>query len=194
MTIDIFDFDNTIYSGNSSVDFYLFCVRKNPRILKNLPYQIRHLFRYLFRFENKTKMKTALFVFLSDMKNRDSILLDFWKLHFKNIKKWYILRDHSRDVIISASPEFLLDPVIKKLNAYKLIGTKINPRTGVIIGKNCFGEEKLKRLRRSFKEFDVAEAYSDHLSDMPILKLARKRYIVKGNRIVSLEKFKQKFS
>lgn len=28
-----YDFDNTVYEGNSSVDFWLFCMRKNPIIV-----------------------------------------------------------------------------------------------------------------------------------------------------------------
>ena len=33
----VFDFDNTLYRGESSVDFALFMIRYNPRIILWLP-------------------------------------------------------------------------------------------------------------------------------------------------------------
>ena len=32
--INGYDFDETIYDGDSSVDFYFFCLRKNKKVLK----------------------------------------------------------------------------------------------------------------------------------------------------------------
>ncbi len=31
--MNVYDFDGTIYSGDSTIDFYLFCLRKQPEIL-----------------------------------------------------------------------------------------------------------------------------------------------------------------
>ena len=33
----VFDFDNTIYNGESVFDFYLFSIKKNPKVIK-LPF------------------------------------------------------------------------------------------------------------------------------------------------------------
>ena len=30
----VFDFDKTIYNGDSSVDFYKFCLKKNKKLIK----------------------------------------------------------------------------------------------------------------------------------------------------------------
>lgn len=190
-TIKIYDFDHTIYRGNSSIDFYLFCLIIKPHILIFLPYQIWHIILYILRIEDKTSMKSHLFIFLRGVKNLDFILKKFWDKKFKKMKKWYVLKDHSKDVIISASPVFLLQPVSKKLKIHKLIATIHNIENGKIIGKNCFGEEKVKRLQNSMKNYDAVEAYSDHLSDLPMLKIAQKRYIVKGNDIISFEDYKK---
>ena len=35
--INGYDFDETIYDGDSSVDFYFFCLGKNKKVLKQLP-------------------------------------------------------------------------------------------------------------------------------------------------------------
>ena len=37
MRIDVYDFDGTIYDGDSTVDFTLFCLRRHPGVLAGLP-------------------------------------------------------------------------------------------------------------------------------------------------------------
>ena len=37
MLIDVYDFDGTIYDGDSTVDFSLFCLRRHPALLTALP-------------------------------------------------------------------------------------------------------------------------------------------------------------
>ena len=71
-----------------------------------------------------------------------------------------------------------------ELKVKKLIGSKVNKKTGNFIGKNCHGEEKVKRLKKEYEEFKVKESYSDSKSDIPILKLAKKAFYVKGDKII----------
>ena len=33
----VFDFDNTIYDGESVIDFYLFSLRRNPKVARYVP-------------------------------------------------------------------------------------------------------------------------------------------------------------
>ena len=81
-------------------------------------------------------------------------------------------------MIISASPEFLLAPVIAELGGV-LIGTRMSPTTGLIDGCNCRGEEKVHRLKAAQPDAVVDRAYSDSLIDLPILRLARRPYLVR---------------
>ena len=37
MKLYLYDFDGTIYDGDSSVDFFKYCLKKNPKIKKMLP-------------------------------------------------------------------------------------------------------------------------------------------------------------
>lgn len=37
MRIDVYDFDGTIYDGDSTVDFTRFCLRRHPGVLAGLP-------------------------------------------------------------------------------------------------------------------------------------------------------------
>lgn len=36
----VFDFDNTIYDGESVIDFYLFSLRRNPKVARYVPVEI----------------------------------------------------------------------------------------------------------------------------------------------------------
>lgn len=42
----VFDFDNTIYNGESVLDFYLYSIRYYPGALKYLFVVLWHFFRY----------------------------------------------------------------------------------------------------------------------------------------------------
>lgn len=187
--IDVYDFDKTIYQGDSSLDFYLFCVRKNPLILGYLLYQLWHLTKFVIKLESRTVFKSRFFRFLRTLDEPTKYVDEFWEDHYKNIKGWYTGLDHSKDVIISASPEFLLRPVSSKLKVRSLIATRMNPRTGIIKGKNCHGQEKVVRLLQTIDKPVIIKAYTDNLSDMPIMVLAKERYIVKGDKVMTLQTY-----
>ncbi len=186
---NIYDFDNTIYKGDSSIDFYLFCIRKQPSLMRYLPYQFWHFLLFAFQLENSTKFKSHFFIFLRGVGDVEKRVEQFWARHFKNIKDWYREADHSKDIIVSASPEFLLRFAANKLKTYMLIATLIDTETGLIDGKNCHGEEKVARLRQAFVDLKVGRTYTDSLSDMPILALAKERFIVRGDKIISLQEY-----
>ena len=42
----VFDFDNTIYNGESVFDFYLFSIKYNPKVAKYVPLAVFNLFKY----------------------------------------------------------------------------------------------------------------------------------------------------
>ena len=183
MNINLYDFDKTIYHGDSSTDFFFWCAMKHPSIYLNVPSIIWSAIRYKLRMISKTQMKEVIFRFVKKVPDIDKEVEAFWKEHECYIKDFYLKKDHKNDVIISASPEFLLEGICEKLKVKKLIGSKVNKKTGNFIGKNCHGEEKVKRLNKEYEEYKVKEAYSDSKSDIPILKLAKKAFYVKGNKI-----------
>ncbi len=189
-TIDVYDFDHTIYYGDSSLDFYFFCIRNKPSLLKYLPYQFWHTLLFIAKLEPRTRFKSDFFIFLRDI-DTASYVNRFWDGHSKKVKSWYIKGDHSKDVIISASPDFLLRPLCDELQTRALIATKMNSRDGKIEGNNCRGKEKVRRLHEEIKNPTVRKVYSDSVSDMPILSLAEEPYIVFGDKIVPLVEYKK---
>lgn len=186
-TINVYDFDHTIYDGDASIDFYLFCLQRRPALLRYLPLQLWHATLYVLRLESRTIFKGHYFMFLRGLNDPTSYVDRFWATHYRNIRPWYQSIDHSRDVIISASPSFLLAPAVRKMKALALIATELDTKTGKLVGENCRGTEKARRLRETFPKEVINKAYSDSLSDLPILSLATEAYIVKGNQITNYE-------
>ena len=62
---------------------------------------------------------------------------------------------------------------------------KIDKKTGKFDGLNCHDVEKVRRLNEKYTDYEVEETYSDSLkSDEPILRLAKKPYIVKKDKLI----------
>lgn len=180
--INIYDFDKTIYNGDSSIDFYKFCISKNKRCLLIIPKTAIQLFLYKIKIINKEKFKSTFFSFVKYFDNLEPLIEEFWDINIRKIKKFYMEKKQSTDYIISASPEFLLKTIALRLN-FNLIATNVNIKTGEIIGKNCYGKEKVNRLKK-LGISNCNEFYSDSKSDLPLRKIANRGYIVKKNKIV----------
>ena len=73
-----------------------------------------------------------------------------------------------------------------------LIGSPVDKKTGKFTGLNCHDVEKVRRLNEVMSDYEVEEAYSDSTSDDPILKLAKKAYYVKKDKLIEA-KFKQEY-
>ena len=109
----------------------------------------------------------------------------FWDGHIDRIFPWYLARRREDDLVISASPDFLIGEACRRLGiAY--IATGMDTRTGRIIGENCRGEEKVRRFREIYGDAPVEEFYSDSLSDRPMMDLAERGYLVKNGAVVRL--------
>lgn len=183
MKVNLYDFDNTIYKGDSSTDFFFYCLSRKPIILTTLPRIIIRSIKYKLGIINKTKFKEANFAFLKYI-DVDEYVEAFWASHSQYIKDFYKSSNHKDDIIISASPEFLLSPICESLKVKGLIASKVDKKTGLFSGLNCHDEEKVIRLNKEYNDVKVMNAYSDSKSDIPMLKLAENSFYVKGERII----------
>ena len=123
-----------------------------------------------------------MYGFLRYVPDVDKAIEIFWRQNAHFLQEWYQKKRRADDVIISASPEFLLAPMAKKLGVH-LIASRVDSHTGVYDGVNCHGEEKVRRFRAEFGETQVEEFYSDSLSDTPMARVAREAFLVKGETI-----------
>lgn len=181
--MNVYDFDNTIYRGDSTADYYFFCLKRHPEILKCMPaLAAAFVWFYILKQGNKTQFKEKMFSFLK-YTDTEKDLSAFWDTHFSNIKSWYLKQKKEDDVIISASPLFLLKPACDKLGIQFLIASDVDARTGKYTGENCHGKEKVRRFSASFSNREIHRFYSDSQSDAPLAKIAKEAFLVHGDTI-----------
>lgn len=180
--MNIYDFDKTIYRNDSSLDFYVFNLRKDLSILKYVPMQLLALLRYQFKLIDKTQMKQIFYQYFRSIDDMDARVREFWTQHQKRLMPYYLNQKESSDVIISASPEFMLKPICDDLGV-TLIASVVDAKTGHS-EENCYGQAKVTRFKQQYPQASVDAFYSDSLSDTPMAKLATQAYLVKGDQIV----------
>lgn len=187
--MNVYDFDKTIYDGDSTLDFYFFSLKKSPMLIRFLPIQIIGFIKYMFGMYSKLQFKEKFYSFLKGIKDVDSIVELFWNENQDKIKDWYLKSKEESDVIISASPEFLLNNICRRIGIKHLIASEVNKNTGICEGENCYGEEKVLRFKKYFEKGEIKKFYSDSLSDAPISLMASERYIVNGNNILPWDQY-----
>lgn len=180
----LYDFDGTIYDKDSSKDFILYCFLKNKKLFLLLPKFFIVSLKYKLKKISTKEYKENIFSFLKKVNNHDELIESFWLKHESKIKEFYLKKDHKNDIIITASPSFLIKPIAKKLEVLDLIATDMKKNTGEIIGENCKGYEKVNLYRKKYPSSIIEEMYSDSLNDKPLLDLARRSFIVKKNKII----------
>lgn len=178
--MNVYDFDKTIYDGDSTADFIFFSIKRHPLILLNLPKTAAAFLMYAARFRTKTQFKEKMYGMFKYIPDIDSEVELFWETHKNGIKKWYLDQKRSDDLIISASPEFLLAPICDGLGV-RMMASRVNKKSGSYTGENCYGKEKVRRLYETVENPVIDEFYSDSLSDTPLAELAKKAFLVKGN-------------
>lgn len=182
--MNVYDFDGTIYRGDCSIDLFIYSLIRQPWIIFLLPKQIFYIIAYKLKFCSKEKAKSSFFSFLHWIRCDSSYLEKFWNSHIQKIEPWYIHQQQIDDVVISASPEFLLAPVCKRIGIKHLIASEVDSGNGQFVGANCCGEEKCKRFRERFPNQTINSFYSDSLSDSPMMRLAQKAYLVQTDNII----------
>lgn len=184
--IDIYDFDKTIVPFDSGSLFWGYCMLRYPWIILLLPLWAVLAILMIVKAINFTTFKKLFFCFVAFIP-LESAVKKFWDRHIHQVHKWFKIRKRHA-VVISASPDFLLEEVQKRLGFEDLLCTRHNRKTGVIIGENCRDEEKVKRLYTLYDKnsIKVCDVYSDSLKhDKPIFFLASENcyHIVNGEKI-----------
>lgn len=185
--MNIYDFDNTIFKGDSSIKFIKYSLLRHPFIV--IPSMFKSLWeciKYVFHKSDFNKIKSSMFSFVRKIKNIDEYLDIYVDKKMKYIKKFYYENQKDDDVIISATYDFIIKRFCKRLNIKYFIASKYDIKNGINIGNNCKGEEKVKRFYEMFKSPIVNEAYSDSNSDLPMLKLAKTAYLVQDDKLIKL--------
>ena len=191
MKYDLYDFDGTIYDGDSGVDLVKFAIKKNPKFLLKFPKILWATIKFFLKIGTKEQAKNVIFSFLKDVEDVDAFVEEFWKKHEHKMKKFWIeKKDHSKDIIISASGYFWLKPIADKYKVKDLIATNIDPKTGEVIGANCHGKQKVKLFYNNYPKDIVNTMYTDSVNDLPLIEEAKKGYLVKKDKVMPYYDYK----
>lgn len=176
--MNVYDFDGTIYNGDSTIDFFLYAMKRKPALVRCLPMQFWGLVLYGTKRIDKTRLKEYFFCFLSTI-NAEELTEAFWDQNQDKICDWYLAQQKQDDIIISASPKFLLRPICSRLGISQLIASEVDPQTGMFSGENCRGQEKVRRLDVEYNVTHIDSFYSNSHSDLPLAKIANKAFLVR---------------
>lgn len=187
----VFDFDNTIYHGESSVDFSLFMIRKNRRIILYLPVIFFNLIKYKLCLVDKKRLEATinnfLKVMIKDKEETFNTIAEFWEENVCKLNRRMLALIKKNDVIITASPRFLIEGIQERLNTRNLICTEVDPDKRELICFN-FGETKLRRFRRLYGDKRIDCLFTDSYNDRAIMDISERVYFVRKGRIKRLKK------
>lgn len=168
--VGLFDFDGTLFRGDSFIQFGICAVGKNGfglAFIKAIPWLVswklgmissscakEKFFGFLFKGMEKTEFdrKCRRFATEIDRMLRLDVLRDMETLR----------KDGGRIVIVTASIEDWIRPWAVRHGVEKVIGTKVEVGqdgrlTGRFLTRNCQGEEKAKRIRLYLTEMPEAD-------------------------------------
>ena len=182
--MNVYDFDDTILEGDTERFFI-------PWMFKNYPHIQKYFSEYLYYitiqnmgFITRDDSRPHMYAFLKEFDNIEEIVEKFWDEHEKYIKKWYFDIQRKDDLIISASPEFLLIPICKRLGITRLIASYMDEKTGKLTAKFNYASQKVVRYREKYGD-EVPECfYSDSESDRFMAGISAKAVKVIGNELV----------
>ena len=105
--MNVYDFDNTIYDGETLVDFILYYVRTDPRIWRYVPKLLVIAFKDAFHLFTVAQALEAYASFLEGyyvkVEHIEEDVVKFWDSHIHKIKPWYA-KVRGRTILLSAAP------------------------------------------------------------------------------------------
>ena len=185
--INVYDFDNTLYRGESTFDFFLFCLKKHPKLLKFAFVSVVYLIKYKMCLVSEQGLMNLctqyIGKYLEVCPDTDELVTEFWDKHRNRLKPFYKDLHREDDVVISASFGFMLRPIIEEMGIKRLLCSEVNLETGEI-ERLCFRKNKNDIFAEAFKDENIECFYTDSLNDISMMLMAKKAYIVKGEKIV----------
>lgn len=188
--MNVYDFDNTIYRGESGVDLFLGYLKKDPKLLKMFPMAVKCIYKYktgkMSLDEVMDKYAGVVENFAQSIEDIESDVVDFWDKNSNKIKSFYLKQRQDDDIIISACLDVVLEEICRRLNIKNFVGSKTDLESRKLVDF-CFRENKVKVFKEKFPDAEIDNFYTDSLNDQPMIDLARNAYLVKGDRLIKIK-------
>ena len=177
-----YDFDDTIFRGNSMRRFSIFCTLRLPYLILFVPVLLLAFLLRGLRILNKNRYLHMISLFVALVPNAEKFAVKFWDKNINRIKAWYIAQRRDDDIVISASPTFLIAEACRRLGV-SCIATQLSPVGAKLTGKHVYGEEKVVAYKAVYGDRPLLAYYSDSMSDKPMFEFAERGYFVKGDAV-----------
>ena len=175
----VFDFDNTIYDGESVVDFVYFMMDKKEQLKKYKGIVDKLLKLYELNLLSPGLMESVANKYKGEVnypkETIEKYIEEFWKIN--KIRKEMLDKIGKEDVIMTTSPNVLIDPIKKKLKTKNIYTSIVNIETKELEFM-CYKENKAKKFKEIYGDTVIDELYTDNYADKPLMKLARVVYLI----------------
>lgn len=189
--MNVFDFDDTIFDGDTAIEFTTEFLRKNPSLLKLTPDIIKVIRDYrnlTFRFEDLVDKYGGMISEFIISQNVDAkqIAKEFWDKREKMIKPFYFEIQKEDDLVISASPTFILEEICNRIGIKHYLGTEMDLEKGTF-ERWCFRDKKIEFFREAYPDGVIDDFYTDSLHDEFLFPYAKRVFLVKGHKIKQIK-------
>ena len=175
--MNVYDFDKTIFPGDCSIGFCFWCMRRHPKMYFTFfPKAVKNLLLRKLGKMPEYLMQRKFFGYLTLIDDFDEQIERYWDKNEKKISSWYLAQKRPDDLIISASPTCIIEPIANRLGV-NFMATEFDRKYGVFLNNHMYAKEKAKyMIDHGFPKID--NFYSDSLADTPLALCAEKAFLV----------------
>ena len=191
IVMNIYDFDNTIYDGESLYDFFIEYIKVNPAIVRYLPKVLLAFAKYkLGKVTTQQMMDNYAPVIRKcycEYDKWEDFTHKFWDSHMHKIKSFYKEVQKEDDLILTASPELTIKEIAKRLGIKNIVCSKIDDETGEIT-RICMRQNKINALKEDFGDVEIDDFYTDSIkNDGFFAEYAKRVFLVDGEKITQIK-------
>lgn len=199
--VAVFDLDGTLIDGDSYVAFLLGFLRRRPsRLISSLRLPLATVGYFAGVRDNAWLKSTYLSAVMGGVSRGE---IDSWSDRFVEILKEKLrpravnrIAEHvnrgDRVLLATASLDVYVEKLAHALGIEDVICTRVewdadDRLTGALLGENCYGLEKLRRVQHHLSGGVVDAVYSDDVADLPLLSHAQQPVAVNPTRRLARE-------
>lgn len=178
--MNVYDFDGTIFPGDCSIGFCLWCMKRHPKMYFTFfPKAVKNLILRKLGKMPEYLMQRKFFGYLTLIDDFDEQIERYWDKNEKKISDWYLKQKKPDDLIISASPTCIIEPIANRLGV-NFMATEFDRKFGVFLNNHMYAKEKAQyMIDHGFPL--IENFYSDSLADTPLALCAEKAHLVINN-------------
>lgn len=178
--MNVYDFDGTIFPGDCSIGFCFWCMKRHPKMYFTFfPKAVKNLILRKLGKMPEYLMQRKFFGYLTLIHDFDEQIERYWDKNEKKISDWYLKQKKPDDLIISASPTCIIEPIANRLGV-NFMATEFDRQFGVFLNNHMYAKEKAQyMIDHGFPL--IENFYSDSLADTPLALCAEKAHLVINN-------------